>query len=303
MELRHLRYFVAVASELHFRRAAHKLHIVQPALSKSISALEHELGVQLLDRDRRGVSLTEAGRVFLGEAVEVLARADGAVDRARAVTRGEVGRLSIGFIQPALADLLPRSLRVFRRHHPGVVLALSEATSRTAIERITDGTLHLAFTRLPVAPRPDLRTEVVSEEPVLVVVPRGHRFAERPEVRLADLADEEVILIDRAVEPELHDYYVAACTGAGFSPRVAHEVSSTSIAIGLVAGGLGVAFAPASSRLAAQGGVAYVPLAEGGLSLTMGALWHADPGPPVLANFLRLRPWADPPEPDVHAEK
>ncbi|MBB3085326.1 LysR family transcriptional regulator [Geodermatophilus sabuli] len=299
MELRHLRYFVSVAEELHFRRAAQKLHIAQPALSKQISALEHELGVRLLDRDRRGVLLTEAGRVFLSEAVEVLARADGAVDRARAVVRGEVGRLAVGFIQPALADLLPRSLRAFRRHHPGVVLSLSEETSRTALEGITDRSLQLAFVRLPVAPRPELRTEVVSEEPVLLVVPRGHRLAERSSVRLEEVAGEEVILVGRSVEPGLHDYYVTACNRAGFSPRVAHEVSSTSIALGLVAGGLGIAFAPASARLAAQGTVAHVPLEDGDLTLTMGALWRAGPRPAVLDNFLALRPWEDGDRPPV----
>jgi DNA-binding transcriptional LysR family regulator len=293
VELRHLRYFVSVAEELHFRRAAEKLHIAQPALSKQVSALEHELGVQLLDRDRRGVALTEAGRVFLAEAVEVLARADGAVDRARAVVRGEVGRLAIGFIQPALADLLPRSLRVFRQHHPGVVLSLSEQTSRTALEGVADRSLQLAFVRLPVPPRPDLRTEVVSEEPVLLVVPRGHRLAARSSIRLAEVAGEEVILVGRSVEPGLHDYYVTACNRAGFSPRVAHEVSSTSIALGLVAGDLGVAFAPASARFAAPAAVAHVPLEDGDLTLTMGALWRAGQRPAVLDNFLTLRPWED----------
>ncbi|SFL30017.1 LysR substrate-binding domain-containing protein [Geodermatophilus ruber] len=293
MELRHLRYFVSVAEELHFRRAAEKLHIVQPALSKQISALEHELGVRLLERDRRGVALTEAGRVFLAEAVEVLARADGAVDRARAVVRGEVGRLAVGFVQPALADLLPRSLRAFRQHYPDVVLTLSETTSRTAIEQVTDRSLHLAFVRLPIAPRPDLRTEAVSQEPVLLAVPRGHRLAERPAVRLEEIAEEELVLIARPVEPGLHDYYVTACNRAGFSPRVAHEVSSTSIAIGLVAGGLGVAFVPASARFAAQPTVAHVPLEDADLTLTMGALWRAGPPPAVLDNFLRLRPWED----------
>ncbi|OLT14295.1 hypothetical protein BJF78_02220 [Pseudonocardia sp. CNS-139] len=299
MELRHLRYFVSVAEELHFRKAAEKLHIVQPALSKQISALERELGVLLLERDRRTVTLTEAGRAFLQEALAVLAQADGAVARARAVERGEVGRLSIGFIQPALADLLPRSLRVFRRHYPDVVLSLGEATSRAAVEKIAARTMHFAFTRLPVPDRPDLAaclsTEVISEEPVELVVPCAHPLASRERVGLADIARENVVLIDRKVEPELHDYYVAACHGAGFSPRVAHEVNSTWIAIGLVAGGLGVGFAPRSARRAAQRGVAYVPL-DGGLRLTMGALWRSGPRPAVLDNFLRLRPWEKAPQ-------
>jgi DNA-binding transcriptional LysR family regulator len=291
VELRHLRYFVSVAEELHFRKAAEKLHIVQPALSKQISALERELGVLLLERDRRHVTLTEAGRVFLEEATEVLAHADGAMVRARAVSRGEVGRLNIGFIQPALADLLPRSLRVFRQHYPGVLLTLSEATSRTAIEKIASRSMHFAFNRLPISSRPDLASEVIHEEPVALVVSKGHRLAEKESVRLTDIAAEDVVLIDRKVEPELHDYYVAACNAAGFSPRVAHEVNSTSVAIGLVAAGLGVAFAPSSARLAPQHNVAYVPIADSRLKLTIGAVWHAGPRPTVLDNFLKLRPW------------
>ncbi len=291
MELRHLRYFVAVAQELHFRRAAEKLHIVQPALSKQISALEKELGVPLLDRDRRHVALTEAGQVFLEEALEVLAQADGAATRARAVSRGEVGRLDIGFIQPALAELLPRTLRVFRQVHPGVKLTIAETTSRTAVERIVSRSMHFAFTRLPVEPRPDLATEVISEEPVLLVVPKGHPLAARESVAIADLAAEDLILIDRRVEPELHDYYVSACNTAGFSPRVAHEVNSTSVAIGLTAGGLGIGFAPSSARLAAQHNVAYLPIAGDAPKLTIGAIYHAGPRATVLENFLRLRPW------------
>jgi DNA-binding transcriptional LysR family regulator len=294
VELRHLRYFVTVAEELHFRKAAERLHIVQPALSKQISALEKELGVQLLERDRRHVTLTEVGQAFLEEALEVLAQADGAVVRARAVSRGEVGRLTIGFIQPALADLLPRSLRVFRQHYPGVVLTLTEATSRMAVERIASRSMHFAFTRLPVDARPDMSTEVLSEEPVLLVVPRGHHLASRESVPLSALADEDLILVDRKVEPELNDYYVAACNAAGFSPRVAHEVNSTSVAIGLAAGGLGIAFAPSSARLAGQSTVAYIPIEGAAPKLTMGAMWHSGPRPTVLDNFLRLRPWAVP---------
>ena len=291
MELRHLRYFVSVAEELHFRKAAEKLHIVQPALSKQISALEKELGVLLLERDRRHVTLTEAGRVFLEEALEVLAQADGAVSRARAVSRGEVGRLNIGFIQPALADLLPRTLRVFKQHYPGVKLTIGESTSRTTIERIASRSMHFAFTRLPIEPRPDLCAEVISEEPVLLVVPADHRLAARESVTIGDLAEEDLILIDRKVEPELHDYYVAACNTAGFSPRVAHEVNSTWVAIGLVAGGLGVGFAPSSARLAAQHNVAYLPIDGDVPKLTIGAVYHSGPRPTVLENFLRLRPW------------
>ncbi|MGP4016273.1 LysR family transcriptional regulator [Saccharopolyspora sp. 5N708] len=295
MELRHLRYFVSVAEELHFRRAAEKLHIVQPALSKQITALENELGIELLKRDRRHVALTEAGETFLQEAVEILAHTNGAIQRAQAISRGEVGRLNIGFIHPALADLLPRSLRRFRQRYPAVKITLSEATSRAAIEKVASRSMHFAFTRLPVAERPDLLTEPVSEEPVLLVVPCGHPLATAPSVMLGDLADEDLILVARQVEPELHDYYLTTCVNAGFSPRLAQEVNSTSVAIGLAAAGLGITFAPASARITAQRNVVYRDITGPAPKLTMGALYHSGRKPAILANFLALRPW----EPEV----
>jgi DNA-binding transcriptional LysR family regulator len=291
MELRHLRYFVTVAEELHFRKAAEKLHIVQPALSKQISALERELGIQLLDRDRRHVSLTPAGQAFMEEALEVLAQADGAVSRARSVSRGEVGRLNIGFIHPALADLLPRALRRFRRHYPGVMLTVGESTNRASIERITSRSMHFAFARLPIADRPELAQEVLVEEPVMLVVPETHRLATQDVVSLEDVGGEDLLLIARAQEPELHDYYVAVCNAAGFSPTVAHEVNSMSVASALVAGGLGIAFAPASGALNAQRGVVYREITGPAPKLTMGGVWHAGPRPRALDNFLKLRPW------------
>jgi DNA-binding transcriptional LysR family regulator len=291
VELRQLRYFVTVAEELHFRRAAEQLHIVQPALSKQVSLLEKELGVLLLERDRRHVALTDAGRALLDEAREMLAQAEGAAARARAVGRGEGGRLTIGFIQPAVADVLPRSLRAFGERYPDVRLTLTEATSRTAVERIVSRSLDLAFTRLPIEDRPELCAEPVSEEEVVLVTARSHPLAERASVRLAELAGEQLILVDRRVEPELHDYYLALCQAAGFEPRVAHEVNSTWVAIGLAAGGLGVGFAPQSARLAAQHNVAYIPIADDPPRLTMGVMWRTGPRPRVVDNFLALRPW------------
>jgi DNA-binding transcriptional LysR family regulator len=298
MELRQLRYFVSVAEELHFRKAAAKLHIVQPALSKQITVLENELGIVLLDRDRRHVALTEAGEAFLQEAVEILAHATGAAQRAKAVGRGEVGRLNIGFIHPALADLLPRTLRRFRERYPAVKVTLSEATSRAAVEKVASRNMHFAFTRLPAVEHPDLCTEPVSKEPVLLVIPSEHRLAAVSVVTLRDLVEEDLIFVGRQVEPELYDYYVATCVNAGFSPRLAHEVSSTSVAIGLVAGGLGITFAPASARLAAQRNVVYRDITGPGPMLTMGALYHSGHKPSILENFLAMRPWEPAPARD-----
>lgn len=291
MELRHLHYFVAVAEELHFRKAAEKLHIAQPALSKQVRALEAELDLQLLERDRRHVTLTEAGTAFLEEARAVIAQADGAKARAKAVSSGRTGYLNIGFIQPALADPLPFALRRFRKEYPDVLVRLSMTTNAQAIEAVTNRTLHLAFIRLPIETREEIHQELVFEQSVDILVPEGHPLAEREEIAITDIAQEDLILIDRAVEPTLHDYYIAVCNAAGFSPHVVHEVNSTWVAIGLVAAGLGVAFAPASAKSAPQQGVAYRPIAGDAARLSIGLIWNRGMRPAVLNNFLAMRSW------------
>jgi DNA-binding transcriptional LysR family regulator len=295
MELRHLRYFVAVAEALHFRKAAENLHIVQPALSKQISALEHELGLCLLERDRRHVTLTEAGKAFLEEANAILARADNAKARALAVSQGQLGHLNIGFIQPALADLLPRALRRYRRRYPGVRIRLTELTNRQAVDQTMSRSVHCAFVRLPLQLPDELQSTQISQQDVSLVLPEGNPLAEKPSLDITDIADEDLVLVDRRVEPELHDYYISMCNEAGFSPKVAHEVNSTWVVLGLVAAGLGVGFAPASAQLAAQQGIAYRPLTGASPRLNIGLIWNATDQSSVLSNFLQMRPWANRP--------
>jgi DNA-binding transcriptional LysR family regulator len=291
MELRHLRYFVAVAEELHFRKAAENLHIVQPALSKQISALENELGLLLLERDRRHVTLTEAGSTFLEEAIAVLARADGAKARAIAVGRGQVGALNIGFIQPALAELVPDSLRRYRKAYPEVRIRLTELTTRQVLDQTSSRAVHCAFARLPIELRDDLACTPISQQDVMLALPEGHPLAERESIDIHDIANEDLVMIDRRVEPALHDYYITMCNEAVFSPQIAHEVNSTWVALGLIAGGLGVGFAPASARSAAQKGVTFRPITGAAPRLSVGLVWNDKAKPAVLTNFLALRPW------------
>ena len=292
MELRHLRYFAAVAEELHFGRAAARLHIVQPALSKQISLLEAELGVRLLRRNRRRVELTEAGRAFLADARRVLAQADLAVAHAAAAARGESGVLVVGFIPPALNSVLPAVLSRYRDRCPGVRLVLRESTNRTALEGVLAERIHIAFVRVPYGDC-GLPGEVVHDEPVAVALPAGHPLAGREVVPLAALRDEDFVMIPRLQEPELHEYYLARCADAGFSPRMVHEASTTLVAVGLVASGAGVAFVPASTAVMARGGVAYRPLGSPAPRLRLAAVWQRDPGP-VLQSLLELRPWPAP---------
>jgi DNA-binding transcriptional LysR family regulator len=292
MELRHLRYFVAVAEELHFGRAAMSLHIVQPALSKQISALEGELGVRLFERTRRRVELTEAGRAFLADARKVLAHADLAVDRAAAAARGESGVLVVGFIPPALNSVLPAALSRYRERYPDVRLVLRESTNRSAVEGVLAERIHISFVRVPFGDC-DLCCDVVYEEPVILAIPCGHPLARRDVVPLGALRHEDLVMIPRAQEPELHDYYIALCQEAGFSPRMVHEVSATLVAVGLVASGVGVAFVPSSTAVMARSGVAYRPLHSPVPRFRLAAVWRRDPGP-ALRSFLALRPWLEP---------
>lgn len=291
MELRHLRYFVAVVEELHFRRAAEKLHIVQPALSKQIRALENELGILLLDRDRRNVSLTEPGRAFYEDAVAILARAENAKSRALATSKGLSGQLSIGFVAPALGGLLQHTLRSFRHEYPSIHLRALEGSSQEGVQRTLTGEVDCAIVRLPVNQDEGIAVEPVTNDEVFLVVPAGHPLAEFDEISLSQTDDEELILIERHLEPGLHDYYISLYTKAGFSPKVGQVVGSSWAALGLVAGGLGICFAPASFRSTGLAGVVYLRIKEATPRLSLGLIWKSEGRSPVLDNFIKLRSW------------
>lgn len=293
MELRHLRSFVAVAEELHFGRAAQRLFLVQPALSKQISALERELEVSLLARDKRQVVLTDAGRALLDDARLVLAQADGASRRARAAGRGTSGELRIGFIAPALYDLLPSVLRRFRHHHPDVRLTLTEMHNQQAVDAVRARRVQVALLRLPIEPVSGMSLAPVCTEDVVLAVPHDDPMAARETVALSELAGRDLVLIARSLEPELHDYYVSQCAAAGFAARVGYEVDRTHVALGLVASGLGVCFVPASARRVAPPGVTCLPLRDAPMRLRMAAAWTGEDDP-VLGNFLALCPTGDP---------
>ena len=193
LELRHLEYFVALAEELHFGRAADRLFIVQPTLSKQVAALEKELGTDLFVRTKRHVALTAAGEAFLSDARQVLAQADGAKARARLASRGDVGVLEIGFVVPVLYDLLPHMLRAFRASYPEVRLSLHELHDAEIVTGLLSRDLHLGFARLPAVGGRRLRTRPLVDEPVMVAVPAGHTLASQHSVALTDLACEDLM--------------------------------------------------------------------------------------------------------------
>src|SRR3954453_15892050 len=201
MELRHLRYFVAVAEELHFGRAARRLQLAQPPLSRQIQGLEQELGVRLLERTKRHVELTPAGKVFLEHARKLLTEADHAVAAARRAARGEIGRLAIGFVGAATYSALPELLRVFHTRFPDVELVLYEMTSAHQHDALREGRIEVGFVR-PAIPDDTLARRVARGEPLVAALPAGHRLARRDEpIPLSDLAGEPFILFPRDPRP------------------------------------------------------------------------------------------------------
>lgn len=259
MELRHIRYFVAVAEELHFGRAAARLGIAQPPLSMQIRDLERELGVTLFARTNRRVELTAAGRVFLEGARRTLAQLDGAIHDTQRAHRGETGRLRIGFVSSATYEVLPSLLRAFRDSYPDVVTHLRSATTCEQVAALRERDLDLGVLRLPVTDE-TLEWRVITEEPLAAVLPATHPLARRDRTPLAALVHESFIMYPRSDNPEIHDTIIAQCQRAGFSPNITQESGSMHAITALVAGGLGVALVIAPPGLRDAPGVVFRPV-------------------------------------------
>lgn len=287
MELRHLRYFLAVADELHFGRAAERLHISQPPLSQQIRQLEEELGFELFQRTRRRVRLTDAGRVFAEEARALLERLGRATAAARRVARGETGSLDVGFVASATYAILPRLYRRFRERHPDVSLTLSEMSTAEQVEALRAGRIQVGLARSPVGDE-TLAAEPLRDEPLALALPSRHRLAARPSLALASAADEPFVLFPRQPRPGWVDVVQAACRDAGFRPIVAQEVLELSTAVTLVAAGVGVALVPQSAQALRVAGVAYRPLRSPAPTTRLVALHRADDRRPVVERFLAV---------------
>jgi DNA-binding transcriptional LysR family regulator len=288
MELRHLRYFVAVAEELHFRRAAERLHMSQPPLSQQIRNLEQEVGATLLVRNQRRVELTAAGQAYLGRARDILAAVEDAAREARRVQRGEVGRLDVGFVGSAMYSVVPELLRAFRERFPEVGLRLREVGTTEQLRRLEDGRLDIGFLR-PPGPRPGLSIETVLVEPVVAALPEHHPLATAAEIRIEDLAGAPLVLMTRAGAPGLRDALTQLTEGLT-EDAIVQEVSEMQTLVGLVAAGVGVSLVPQSLRALTRAGVVYRDLAGDVPTVRLSAAWRTGDDSPVLAAFLELMP-------------
>jgi DNA-binding transcriptional LysR family regulator len=249
MELRHLRYFVAVAEELSFTRAARRLNIAQPPLSHQIRQLETELGVALFHRTKREVRITEAGHAVLQEARCALAQARRVEIVAQRAAQGLAGRLNIGFSSSLPHTKLPGMLRVCRSRFPEIALTLHEHTTEKQIELLSAGEIDVGFLRLPLDNAPaSLTIKPILREPLLLAMPRGHSLGRRHTVAIQSLREEPFILLPRDAAPGLHDQIIGMCIRAGFRPNVVQEASQVQTIISLVSAGLGVSIVPASIR-------------------------------------------------------
>jgi DNA-binding transcriptional LysR family regulator len=276
VDLRQLRYFLAVAEEKSFSRAAERLHVSQPPLSTHMQSLEKDLGVRLVDRTNRGVTLTPAGQVFYDEIRQVMRRLDQARLKARNAGSGDVGELSIGFVSIADYGILPPALRRFRERFPKVDVQLHELTTDAQIKGIRAGTLDLGIGLGPVH-EPDLVFELLLRERLLLAAPKAHRLMKGSgAVRLKDLAGESFITPPREVAPGLYDLFLSVCRDNGFTPRISQHARQMQTVVGLVASGMGVALVPSSVKNLKRAGVQYRAIHGSKARIEIGLLRRQD---------------------------
>lgn len=289
MELRHLRYFVTVAEELHFTRAARRIGIAQPPLTAQIKALESELGVQLFNRQPGRVTLTLPGQIYLEEARAILEHVNKAALRCQLSAQGVVGRISVGFTESAsFRPEVTTALQRYRSLYPRVEMSLEESRTGPLMESLRLGRIDVAFVRLPIGEGSGITFSLLSTEPMMAVVPKGHALDGRQTVRLEELSDELFVLYPRATRSGLPEMVVAACEARGFSPKVVQHAPQVSSTINLVASGLGISIVPACMRGTRSDDVHYICLEESGLVASLGMAHRSGELPPALRNFVEL---------------
>lgn len=261
IDIRHFRYFQAVAEELHFGRAAARLCIAQPALSRQIQQLEQEIGTPLLRRTQRRVELLAAGKVFLERSNLILEEIGRAVVDARRTGAGQFGRLSVGFIHSSTYGLLPSIIERFRHLYPDIELELHEMPISEQHAALTRGLIDIGLLRPQPAPA-ELEIQPVMEDPFLVAVPHAHPLAKRKSLHLKDLADEPMVMFPQRGSPLFHSRVMAMCERAGFTPRVTQQATQIHTVAGLVGAGIGVAIIPGTARNLQPKGVHFLEILD-----------------------------------------
>lgn len=289
MELRHLRYFLAVAEELNFTRAARRLHIAQPPLTQQIKALEAELGVTLIDRSAYRIRLTHAGRTFAAEVTRILGDVRNAVLIAKRAARTAVGQVRVGFTESASFNpLVTATFRTFRSAFPDIEVSLEERQSTELAIALREGRIDAAFVRPPLKTSEGLTLQLLQEEEMVAAVPNSHALARRKSIELRELEGEAFILYPRAVRPGLADEVVSACERAGFIPRVEQYAPQLAATLNLVAASLGVSVVPRSMQGLQPSALAYIALRGRPVRAQLSLAHRTEETSPAVLKFIEL---------------
>ena len=288
MELRHLRYFIALAEELHFGRAAARMHITQPPLSRQLKELEKELEVILLARNNKVVKLTEPGRIFLEHARHLEELLDRAIKMTRKAHRGEFGRLAIGYLGGAAFHLLPNVLRHFRDNHPDVELVLHGMITSEQLEALSRGSIDVGIMR-PTSSlyEYEYKSQLILREPFVVALPMEHRLARRRDIHIRNLAQEKFVMLPATPGGGLYPRILELCLQAKFEPKIVQFATETRSVVGLVGAGIGISIVPSSVQRMNISNVVYRRLRGVRSYAEMVMVWRKDGETPVVARFLR----------------
>ena len=286
MEFRHLRYFLMLAEELHFGRAAQRLAISQPPLSLNIQQLEASVGATLFTRNSRGVQLTTAGQAFVSAARALLAQASAAAREARDVAEGQSGQLQIGFAGTMLYCGLPQILSRFQLSHPRLRLVLRELSSSEQLSELLRDRLDVGFVHTPRVP-PGFEQILVASQPLVACLPDKHPLAQATSLRLQDLQGQSLVVVSRTVSPDYHERILQCCEHAGWMPQVVHELRHWLSVVSLVSQGQGAALVPQALQQSALAGAVFVPLQDVDVRYDTRCLWRSDRDQTALQDFVR----------------
>lgn len=287
MEFRHLRYFLVLADELNFSRAAARLHISQPPLTRQIQQLEQDLGTPLFLRTPKGVELTEAGRTFRDEARRLVAISEQAVERTRLAGEGRLGRLDVGIFGSAVLNVIPRMILAYRRIYPDVHVVLHNMNKTEQIEALREGRIMIGFNRvLPTTP--DIVVETILHEKLIVAINRNHPLCQQREISLADISTQPMIIFPSAPRPSFADQIYAMCHRAGFAPNVVQEVGDAVTAAALVSSGFGICVMPESAISLQLPQIVFRRLEWPHQTIDLDCLYHRKEQSSILRAFLEI---------------
>jgi len=285
MEIRQIRYFVAVAEEENFSAASRRLHVSQPPITRQIQQLEAEMGVQLFDRHQKGVSLTPAGEAFLDEARQILTRLQVATERSRAAALGEIGSIEVGYFGSPIYSVIPDIVRKFRESHHNISVSLNPVNKRDQIEFIKDGSLHMGFGRY--YPHVEgIEVETVCYEQVMLAISASHSLAGKKTVSLSQLREERMIVFPKANRPSFADEVIRILRNSGFEPHVEHEAADLSTALALTASGLGICPVPDSIQQLAWPNIRFARMRGIKAQSPVNCIYATNSRSPILQLFL-----------------